>query len=172
MVDFFLLLLLPGAGDELQGIKKGIMEMANLVLVNKADGENHIHAEHARTAHDAALHYQQPATPGWKTPVSLVSGLTGAGVPEVWECIVNFYAELEPKGIIARRRQQQTLDWLGDLIHEELRRQFYQDPSVKAQLPELREQLLRGEITAVLAAKLLLKLHGATKNVESTKNNL
>ena len=163
MVDFFLLLLLPGAGDELQGIKKGIVEMADLVLINKADGDNRMRAEHARADQDAALHYLQPATPGWKTQVALCSGLTGEGITELWERIGRFYAELEPQGIIAKRRQQQTLEWLGDLIHDELRRCFYRDPCVTRKMPELKEALLRGEITAVRAAKILLAVHGATE---------
>ena len=168
MVDFFLLLLLPGAGDELQGIKKGIVEMADLVLINKADGENRLRAEHARADQDAALHYTQPATPGWKTGVSLVSGLTGEGLPQVWERIEKFFAELEPKGVIAKRRQQQTLEWLSALIHDELRRRFDRDPRVIAELPELRQALLRGEITAVRAANLLLGAHGMA-GVEDAK---
>ncbi len=172
MVDFFLLLLLPGAGDELQGIKKGIIEMADLVLINKADGDNRMRAEHARADQDAALHYLQPATPGWKTEVALVSGLTGEGVPEVWNRIGKFYAELEPKGIVAKRRQQQTLEWLGDLIHDELRRRFYHDPRVTTKLPELKEALLRGEMTAVRAAKILLEAHGATEGAEKPKDTL
>jgi LAO/AO transport system kinase len=162
MVDIFVLLLLPGAGDELQGIKKGIVEMADLVLINKADGDNRTRAEHARADQDAALHYLQPATPGWKTEVALISGLTGEGVPEVWERVVKFYATLEPQGLIARRRQQQTLEWLGALIHDALRRRFDQDPRVTAKLPELKEALLRGEMTAVRAAKILLEAHDAT----------
>ncbi len=168
MTDFFLVLMLPGAGDELQGIKKGIVEMADLVLINKADGENRLRAEHARADQDAALHYTQPATPGWKTGVSLVSGLTGEGLPQVWERIEKFFAELEPKGVIAKRRQQQTLEWLNDLIHDELRRRFDRDPRVIAELPELRQALLRGEITAVRAANLLLGAHGMA-GVEDAK---
>lgn len=159
MVDFFLLLLLPGAGDELQGIKKGIVEMADLVLINKADGDNRMRAEHARADQDAALHYTQPATPGWKTEVALCSGLTGEGLPQVWERIGKFYAELEAKGVIAKRRQQQTLQWLNDLIHDELRRRFDHDPRVTAKLPQLKEALLRGELTVVRAAKVLLEAH-------------
>ncbi len=159
MVDFFLLLLLPGAGDELQGIKKGIVEMADLVLINKTDGDNRMRAELARVDQDAALHYLQPATPGWKTEVMLGSGLTGEGLPQVWERIEKFYAELHANGVIARRRQSQTLEWLNDLIHDELRRRFDHDPRVIAKLPELRSALLRGEITAVRAANVLLKAH-------------
>jgi LAO/AO transport system kinase len=161
MVDFFLLLLLPGAGDELQGMKKGIIEMADAVLINKADGDNRLRAEQARVEQAAALHYLQSATPGWKTEVGLCSGLTGEGVPQTWERIEHFYRDLEPKGVIAGRRQQQILDWLSDLIHDELRRRFYHDRRVTALLPGFRDALLRGEMTAVGAARALLDAHEA-----------
>jgi LAO/AO transport system kinase len=166
MVDFFLLLLLPGAGDELQGIKKGIIEMADWVLINKADGDNRLRAEQARVEQDAALHCLQPATSDWKTEVGLCSGLTGDGIPQIWKRIEQFYRELEPKGVIARRRQQQTLDWVADLIHDELRRQFHHDHAVKKRLPAVQGALLRGEITAVRAAKELLAAHNAPKGSE------
>jgi LAO/AO transport system kinase len=166
-VDFFLLLLLPGAGDELQSIKKGIMEMADAVLINKAEGENRPRAEQARLEQDAALHYLQPATPGWKTAAALCSARTGEGVPEVWALIEQFYRELEPKGEIAKRRREQTLDWLADLIREELRQRFYEDPSVKEHLPQLQKALVRGEVTAVRAAAMLLAAHDARKKAAS-----
>jgi LAO/AO transport system kinase len=156
MVDFFLLLLLPGAGDELQGIKKGIIEMADMVLINKADGDNRLRAKQARVEQDAALHCLQPATPGWKTEVRLCSGLTGEGIPAFWDSIELFYRELEPKGAISDRRRQQSLDWLADLINDELRRQFYRAPVIKERLPNIQGALLRGEMTPVHAAKDLL----------------
>ena len=159
MVDFFLLLLLPGAGDELQGIKKGIVEMADLVAINKADGENRLRAELARQDQAAALHYLQPATVEWPTEVMLCAGLTGAGIPEIWERVEKFYAALEPKGVIARRRQEQSLSWLNDLIQDELKRRFYHDLRVKTRLPEVQQALMRGEITAVRAAETLLTAH-------------
>ncbi|HYG25090.1 MAG TPA: methylmalonyl Co-A mutase-associated GTPase MeaB [Verrucomicrobiae bacterium] len=159
MVDFFLLLLLPGAGDELQGIKKGIVEMADLVAINKADGDNRLKAELARQDQSAALHYLQSATPGWKTDVALCAGLTGDGVPELWQAVERFYAELEPKGVIARRRQDQSFSWLESLIEDELKRRFYEDPRVSARLPEVRQALIRGETTAVRAAADLMNVH-------------
>jgi LAO/AO transport system kinase len=162
MVDCFLLLQLPGAGDELQAMKKGIVEMADLILINKAEGENRPRAELARADQNTALHYLQAATPGWKTEAALCSGLTGEGVPEAWQQIERFYSELEPKGVIARRRRQQALDWLTDLIQDELRRRFYQDPRVAEELPALQSALLRGELTAVQAAVKLLAAHGGT----------
>ena len=159
MVDFFLLLQLPGAGDELQAMKKGIVEMADLILINKAEGENRPRAELARAEQNTALHYLQSATPGWKTETALCSGLTGEGVPEAWQQIERFYRELEPKGQIARRRQQQALDWLTDLIQDELRRSFYQDPRVTEQLPGVQKALLQGGLTAMQAARKLLAAH-------------
>lgn len=163
MVDFVLLLLLPGSGDELQGIKKGIIEMADAVLINKADGENRQRAEQTRADQDAALHYAQPATPGWKTEVSLCSALTGEGVAEAWERIEKFYAELEPKGVIGRRREQQAGEWLSDLIREELQRRFYQDARVQAKLPGLQDSVQRGQMTAVQAARMLLDDEDGTR---------
>jgi len=156
MVDFFLLLLLPGAGDELQGIKRGIIEMADYILVNKADGENRPRAEQARLEQQASLACLQPATPGWKTEAALCSARTGEGVPQVWQRVEQFFRELEPKGVIAKRRQQQAVDWFADLIRDELQRRFEQHPSVQARLPGLRESVCRGEITAVAAARNLL----------------
>ncbi len=167
MVDFFLLLLLPGAGDELQGIKKGIVEIADGVAINKADGDNRLRAEQSKADQEAALHYLQPATPGWQTQVQLCSALTGEGVPEIWQRILDFYAVLEPRGVIRERRRKQTLDWLEHLIHDELRRQFYRDPKVTARIPGVREAVLRGETTAVLAARELLTVHQAKATGES-----
>jgi LAO/AO transport system kinase len=157
MVDFYLVLLLPGAGDELQGIKRGILEMADLVLINKADGENRLRAEQARTEQDAALHYLQPATPGWKTEVSLCSALNGEGIPQSWERVERFYRELEPNGFIGERRQRQLLDWLSDMVYDELRRRFERDRRVIERMPTVQQALLNGELTAVRAAQMLLE---------------
>jgi LAO/AO transport system kinase len=156
MVDFFLLLLLPGAGDELQGIKRGIIEMADDILINKAEGENRQRAEQARLEQQSSLPCLQPATPGWKTEAALCSARTGEGVPQVWQRIERFFRELEPKGAIAKRRQEQAVDWLTDLIHDELQGRFNHHPRVQARFPEIRKSLLRGEITVVSAARILL----------------
>lgn len=168
MVDFFLLLLLPGAGDELQGIKKGILEMADAVVINKCDGDNRQRAEQARLDHASVLHYLQPSTAGWKTEVGLCSALTGEGIPETWERIERFYRELEPRNVLAQRRQNQLLDWLNDLVREELRRRFYRDSRVVARLPVVQKSLLRGEITAVSAMKTLLAAHAADESRQSS----
>jgi LAO/AO transport system kinase len=161
MVDFFLLLLLPGAGDELQGIKKGIIEMADAVLINKADGDNRLRAQQALAEQQSALHCLQAATPKWTTQVALCSGLTGDGIPETWQLIERFYSQLEPQGVISKRRQEQSLEWLSNLVHDELLRRFYHDSKVKALLPALQQALLRGDTTAVRAAQELLDSFGS-----------
>ncbi|HZR16556.1 MAG TPA: methylmalonyl Co-A mutase-associated GTPase MeaB [Verrucomicrobiae bacterium] len=160
MVDFFLLLLLPGAGDELQGIKKGIIEMADAVLVNKADGDNRLRAEQALAEQRNALHCLQAATPGWTTEVGLCSGLTGEGIPETWQLILRFYSQLEPAGVISKRRQQQSLEWLSSLVQDELLRRFYRAPKVKERLVALQQQVLLGQTTPVRAARELLEAFG------------
>src|SRR5208337_4007658 len=113
-------------------------------------------AEQARLDQQAALSGLQPATPGWKTQAAVCSARTGEGIPEVWQRVELFYRELEPKGVIAKRRQQQSVDWLADLIREELQRRFDHHPQVQARLPGIRKSLLRGDITTVSAVRALL----------------
>ncbi len=165
MVDYFLLLLLPGAGDELQGIKKGIMEIADDILINKADGENQMPARQARMEQQAALQCLRPATEGWRTEVNLCSARTGQGVTEAWQRVESFYGVMEPRGIIRARRSQQMLEWLEAIVADRLRRDFYDDPRVTQALPGLREALLGGELTAVQAAESLF----AARNGELQK---
>jgi LAO/AO transport system kinase len=163
MVDFYLLLLLPGAGDELQGIKKGVAELADMILINKADGDNRLRAEQARMEQENALHYTQPSTSAWKTEVGLCSAQTGDGIARVWQRIESFYQQLEPKGIIAARRRQQLLDWLGESVQEELRKRFYQNPAVQAEMPAVRDAVLRGELTVAAATQTLLAVEAINK---------
>jgi len=158
MVDFFLLLILPGAGDELQGIKKGIVEQADAILVTKADGQNRFRAEQARQEYGTALHYLAPSTPGWTTPVALSSAVTGEGIPEFWQSVLKYYRELEPQGVIAARRQEQSLQWFHDLIRESLESRFYHQEPVRRARGEIETALIRGEMTAPQAALTLLGL--------------
>ena len=145
--------------------------MADDILINKADGENRQRAEQARLEQQGSLSFLQPATPGWKAEAALCSARTGEGIPQVWERIERFFRELEPKGVIANRRQQQTVEWLTDLIRDELQRRFDHHPRVQARLPGLRESLLRGEITAVSAARLLLaEFDGSPENSDYDNN--
>ncbi len=162
MVDFFLLLILPGAGDELQGIKKGIVEQADAILVTKADGDNKFRAEQARQEYATALHYMTPTTEHWTTPVNLSSAMTGEGIPELWQLVQRFYNELEPLQVLRQRRQEQSAQWLHDLIRETLESGFYHHPRVKLARPEIERRLLHGELTAPQAAHALLELSQAT----------
>ena len=170
MVDFYLLLQLPGAGDELQGIKKGIMELADLILINKADGENRLRAEQSRMEQETALHYTQPPTATWKTEVGLCSAKTGEGISRAWERIELFYQQLEPRGILAARRRQQLLEWLDESVQDGLRQRFYQNPRVQAELPAVRDAVLRGELTVPGATQTLLAAEAGTPS-ETTKES-
>lgn len=157
MVDFFLLLVLPGAGDELQGIKRGVMEMADAVFINKADGDNLQRAESARGECSLAMGYMAPATPGWKSPVMMGSGLHGLGITEIWETIERFYAELRPEKIIEEQRRQQTLSWLKDLVQDELASRFFSDEVMRERMKTLEAELLKGKITPPAAVEQLFE---------------
>jgi LAO/AO transport system kinase len=170
MVDFYLLLQLPGAGDELQGFKKGIMELADLILINKAEGENRLSAEQARMEQETALHYTQPPTAAWKTEVALCSAKTGEGISSAWERIEHFYQQLEPRGILAARRRQQLLEWLNESVQDGLRQRFYQNPRVQAELPAVRDAVLRGELTVPGATETLLAAEAGTMSETSKES--
>ncbi|MGE3309384.1 MAG: methylmalonyl Co-A mutase-associated GTPase MeaB [Limisphaerales bacterium] len=162
MVDYFLLLLLAGAGDDLQGIKRGIMEMADAVVVNKADGDNRMRAEAARGEQALALHHMVPATPGWSPPVTVASGLTGEGIAECWADVERFYRELEPVGAIADRRREQARAWFDDLIREELTSRFTRHPGVRGRRAELEAAVLRHELTPIRAVRDLFEAFDAS----------
>jgi LAO/AO transport system kinase len=161
MVDYFLLLLLAGAGDDLQGIKRGIMEMADAVIINKADGDNRLKAEMARGEQAMSLHYLAPATPGWTPPVTLASGLTGEGIQECWAEVERFYRELEPTGALANRRTEQARQWFEDLIREELVTRFRRHPVVQQQRAILEEAVARQGMTPIRAVRALFEAHEA-----------
>ncbi|HLV37054.1 MAG TPA: methylmalonyl Co-A mutase-associated GTPase MeaB, partial [Spirillospora sp.] len=158
MVDFFLLVLITGAGDELQGIKRGIMEIADAVVINKADGDNKIRAQAARAEYHRALRYLAPATEGWRTPAVTCSALTGEGIAELWSLIETFRQQTQASGAFAERRRQQTRDWLHALIEDQLRRHFFDHPQVKDQLPLLEQAVLSGKLPATAAVRELFKL--------------
>jgi len=166
MVDFFLLLLLAGAGDDLQGIKRGIMEMADAVLIHKADGENRARAELARGEQAGALHYLAPATSGWTTPVLLASGLTGEGVAEFWSTVERFYETLGAVGAIAARRREQVRAWFDDLIREELVARFRRHPDVMRRRAELEESVAHHGTTAIQAVRELFAAYDGGRNGE------
>lgn len=155
MVDFFLLLLLPGGGDELQGIKKGIVELADTIFVNKADGKNGVRATQTQVEYQSALKYTAPATPQWRTEVFSGSALEEKGVDTIWQTIERFYRDLGSKGIIKERRAQQTLNWLNDLVRDKLNRWFFNDTAVRTLLPKIEAEVLAGRLTVTSAVSTL-----------------
>ncbi len=158
MVDFFLLLLITGAGDELQGIKKGVMELADAVLINKADGDNKIRAQAARAEYNRALHYLTPATEGWHTRAYTASAVSGEGLAHIWEIIERFCRKTKNSGVFDARRRAQLMEWLHALVEEQLHAYFYNQPIVKEQLAGIEQQVAEGALPATSAARQLIQL--------------
>lgn len=156
MADFFLLLLITGAGDELQGIKKGVMELADAVVINKADGDNRARAEALRADTARALHYFAPVTDGWAPPVLTCSSLLGDGIAAVWNVAEAFRSTTVASGVFAQRRSAQMLDWMQSMIDEGLRGDFRADPDVRRLLPGVERAVRAGTMTAAHAAEELL----------------
>ena len=159
MVDFFMLLQIAGAGDELQGIKKGVIELADAIIVNKADGDNIHRANLAKGEYAMALHYISPATPSWKTNAFTCSALNGTGLPEIWGVIQKFKEVTNQSTIFTKRRKQQVLTWVDSMIKEYLITSFYNDEGVKKLLPTIQEQVLNGEVTPTNSVQKLLSIY-------------
>jgi LAO/AO transport system kinase len=156
MVDCFLLILIAGAGDELQGMKKGIFEIADILLVNKADGENRIRAETTRLEFERVMQFLSPATEGWKPPVLAASSVTRAGVAEVWRATDKYFEHVEADGDFDLRRREQAISWWQSLVEQELRVRFLSDPHVAALSARLEREILSGQLAPSLAAEELL----------------
>ncbi len=156
MVDFFLYVVLTGAGDDLQGIKKGVMETADAILVNKADGENKFRASVARAEYEQILHYLRPATEGWTTKAYTSSSVTGEGVWEIWEVVETFMAQMRRQGTLETRRQQQALSWVYQMTEEQIRNQILANPNVVACMEKVRMNIVNSTMSATAAAQMLL----------------
>jgi LAO/AO transport system kinase len=156
MVDFFLVLHIAGAGDELQGIKKGVLEVADAIVINKADGDNLVRAQAARREYEAALHMLMPYSPHWTVPVLTCSAALGSGISEIWNTIREHKERLGKTGEIAAKRATQALDWLNFLLDEGLRHWFHHHPQVAALLPQLRHDVESGKTSPTAAAEVLL----------------
>jgi len=156
MVDFFLVLLQPGAGDELQGIKKGAVELADALVVNKADGSSAAAAERTRLDHVHALSLLRPLSPSWKPAVLVVSSLEARGIDEVWATVRGHAAVLEASGERAARRAAQAREWMWSLVEEGLRRRFRAEPAVAGRIDELERDVEALKTTPAAAARALL----------------
>ncbi len=160
MVDFFLLVMVSGAGDELQGIKKGVIEIADAILVNKADSDNVIPAQAARSEYEHALHYLRPATEGWQTSALTASAYTGDGVSELWTVIESFQKQMKESGVFDQRRRDQEQSWVQAIVRERLWDLFLAHDGVARILPELERDVISGKVPATSAAARLLREFG------------
>lgn len=163
MVDFFLLLMLAGAGDELQGIKRGIMEMADAITINKADGNNIEKAGLARVQYINALHLFPATDSGWKPKVLTCSAYMKTGINEIWETIDEYLEHVKGNGYFQHKRNEQSKFWMYETINEHLRNSFYQNEQINASMEELEEKVLKEEISSFVAAKKLLDLYDQIK---------
>lgn len=157
MVDFFLVLMLPGAGDELQGIKKGILELADMIAVNKADGNNAQRAAAAAREYQIALHLTAPASPHWTPPVLTCAGLTGEGVETLWSHVEQHRRLLSESGDLERRREEQRVRWMWSMLDDRLLEALRTHPEVGKLLPELESQVRSDVTTPVSAVNTLIK---------------
>jgi LAO/AO transport system kinase len=158
MVDFFLVLKLSGAGDELQGIKRGILEMADAVVINKADGENLASAQMAVKEFTRALHLYPPKENGWIPKVSACSALENSGIEEIWELIANYIAMQKESGLLVKKRHEQNKHWLLQTIENRLLTDFYQNEKIKKVLNEQIDAVTKGNTSPFKAAEKLIGL--------------
>jgi LAO/AO transport system kinase len=158
MVDFFLVLMLAGAGDELQGIKKGILELADAIVINKADGNNIEHAQNAKEEYAKALELLRPSSKNWSPPVLTCSAINMEGIDEIWQTILDHRKRFEESGELADKRRNQALDWMWALVEDSLKSRFYNNPSVKQALPGIIEAVECQRIAPTAAAHQLLKI--------------
>lgn len=162
MVDFFLCLMLPGAGDELQGIKKGVLEIADMIAVNKADGEGVLKARQAASEYRAALHILTPQSPNWSPPVITISGLTGEGLDHLWQLILNHQTALGNSGEWAEKRSAQAVKWMHDMVEDRLLARLREDQNLASLVESCEAEVRGGKLTASLAAQRIFDaLHSA-----------
>lgn len=159
MSDFFLLLKLAGAGDELQGIKRGIMEMADTIVINKADGDNFKAARLAKNEFNRALHLYPTKESGWTPKAMLSSSVTQEGIPEIWEVISTYFKQVNDNGYFHHKRKEQNKFWLMQSIEDSLKSQFFNNPVVKEEMERQLKALDTNKTTPFEAARILLSLN-------------
>src|SRR5208283_4689353 len=160
MTDFFLVLMLPGAGDELQGIKKGVLELADMIAVNKADGDNIARAKAAAAEYRAALNILAPHSPNWSPPVVTYSALTGDGIAELWTRVLEHRERLTASGELASRRGEQQVKWMWAMLEERLFAPLRSDRALKAALPRIEADVAAGRLAANAAVEEIADMLG------------
>src|SRR6202140_4955087 len=158
MTDFFLALMLPGAGDELQGIKKGLVELADMIAVNKADGDNIKRANLAAAEYRGALHILSPRSEHWHPPVLTYSALAGTGIDALWQKILDHRTAMNTSGEFAERRRQQQVKWMWSMLERRMMGRLRADPSVRAKVKKIEAEVADGRVTPALAAEQIAEM--------------
>jgi LAO/AO transport system kinase len=158
MTDFFLALMLPGAGDELQGIKKGLVELADMIAINKADGDNLKRAQHAAADYRSALHILTPRSEHWHPPVETYSALTGDGIVKLWQKILDHRTAVSASGDFAARRRDQQVKWMWSMLEQRMLARLRADASTRAKVKKIEADVADGRLTPAVAAEQMLEL--------------
>ncbi|MGH6678992.1 MAG: methylmalonyl Co-A mutase-associated GTPase MeaB [Bradyrhizobium sp.] len=158
MTDFFLALMLPGAGDELQGIKKGLVEIADMVAINKADGDNVKRANIAAAEYRGALHILSPRSAHWQVPVITYSALTGAAIAELWQKILDHRTAMSATGEFAARRREQQVKWMWSMLEQRMMARLRSDAAVRARVKKVEAEVASGRIAPALAAEQIAEM--------------
>jgi LAO/AO transport system kinase len=158
MTDFFLALMLPGAGDELQGIKKGLVELADMIAVNKADGDNIKRANLAAAEYRGALQILSPRSEHWHPPVMTYSALTGSGIDTLWQKISDHRTAMNASGEFAARRRQQQIKWMWSMLEQRMMARLRAEPSVRARVKKIEAEVADGRITPAVAAEQIAEI--------------
>ncbi len=163
MVDFFLLLMLPGAGDELQGIKRGIVEMADAIAINKTDSQSEKQVQKAVQEYKSALRLFASSKSGWQPKLRTCSALEKTGISEIWQMIQSYITITQENGFFEQNRNEQALHWMFELIHHELREDFYRDSAVSRALHKTKVEVKEGQLSSFKAARKLLGIYSNTQ---------
>ncbi|HAL65318.1 MAG TPA: methylmalonyl Co-A mutase-associated GTPase MeaB [Bacteroidales bacterium] len=159
MVDFFLLLMLAGAGDDLQGIKRGIMEMADAIVINKADGDNLPKAQQAKSQYESALHLFPPKTSGWSPKVLLCSSIYQTGISQIWDMMNEYIEIVKNNGYFWENRKRQSIQLMNDTLHEYLLESFFSNPTIENKYQQLQKKVINSELNPYKAAHELFDLY-------------
>jgi LAO/AO transport system kinase len=158
MTDFFLVLMLPGAGDELQGLKKGVIEIADMLAINKADGDNIKRAQTAAAEYRAALHILNPRSQTWSPPVVTYSALSGAGIDELWDSILDHRQRMTNSGELDARRREQQVKWMWAMLEERVFARLKSNPALRAKLPRIEAAVAAGRMSPAIAVEEIASL--------------